>query len=97
MPESCFNYPADVPLGAGNRSAAQTAPRGLPSMPGGHPFISYPSTTCFSYAGTAPPSRPTTSCFSYADAARPSPTPTHCFSYAGTAPPSRPSTGCFSY
>jgi hypothetical protein len=58
MPWSCFSYSPDVPLGTGNRSAAQSAPRDLPSMPGGHPFISYPGGTCFSYRRHGAPKPP---------------------------------------
>jgi hypothetical protein len=59
----CFSYSADVPLGISNRDAAQRTPREMPVipvmpvMPGGHPFISYPGTNCFSYT--------TSSCFHY--------------------------------
>ena len=60
-----FGYSADVPLGSRNRDAPQPTLRELSEMRGELPFISYPTTYCFSYIGSACFSYTTTCCFRY--------------------------------
>ena len=45
MPFTCYGYPADLPRGSGNGSAAQAVRRGLREMP--NPCYRYPI-MCFS-------------------------------------------------
>ncbi len=52
MPEICFSYSADLPMGAGNRDAAPSSPPGPRLMP--LPCLSYPY-ICFSYPVDVPP------------------------------------------
>jgi hypothetical protein len=67
MPWTCFSYSPDVPLGAANRGAAQSAPPGVHRMPYSSCFR-YPATACFAFPpeglpgpgnpGAAPPPLP---------------------------------------
>lgn len=87
MPNSCFSYPADVPLGTRNRNTAQRAMRDLRRMPV-MPCFSYPADVPLgiknrSAAQPAPRNLPSM------PGGNPDFVTTHCFSY--------PATGCFRY
>lgn len=51
MPQICFSYPADLPMGAGNRDIASSSPPGPRQMP--LPCLSYPF-MCFGYPSDVP-------------------------------------------
>jgi hypothetical protein len=99
MPESCFSYSSDMPLGTGTRDDLPRAPRGGGDMgacfsyPAGAPLGNLrrmPSGPCFSYPADMPPPRLRR---------MPRDNPSPCFSYseALTAPPSFTTTACFRY
>jgi hypothetical protein len=85
MPNICFSYSSDLPVGSANRGSAGQVPPGPHRMPG------YP---CFSYSADGPlrdlRRMPVGPCFSYSadgplrDLRR---MPVPCFSYQADLPP----------
>jgi hypothetical protein len=100
MPRPCFSYEAEVPLGIGNRSAAQRAGDNPRSLTGGVCFSYMPAKICFSYM-------PAGVCFSYSAGVpgHRSQSPTGqgggCFSYSADVPlgdlPRATGHTCFTY